>query len=64
MLAQHTVTGCPTNIGDLIVRVIISGKEPGSQGSLSDSNGKDRIKPDGGEQKTFLQDGDAITIEG
>ncbi|MCJ1318722.1 hypothetical protein MMC15_004052 [Xylographa vitiligo] len=66
MLAHHTVTGCPMRVGDLLGSGTISGVEPGTQGSLLEqcSNGKATIKLKNGEARTFLQDGDTVTIRG
>lgn len=65
MLAHHTVTGCAMNSGDLLGSGTISGKEPGTQGSLleQNSNGKTQISI-GNVQRTFLEDGDEIIIRG
>jgi fumarylacetoacetase len=66
MLAHHTVTGCPMNVGDLLGSGTISGLEPTSRGSLleQNDNGKASIKLNGGEERKFLQDGDEITLTG
>lgn len=66
MLAHHTVNGCPLQVGDLIGSGTISGTEPSEFGSLLEQsqNGKIKIKLTGGEERTFLEDGDEITISG
>ena len=66
MLAHHSVTGCPMQIGDLLGSGTISGTEPGSQGSLLEqcSNGKSKIQLNDGEERTFLEDFDTVTIRG
>lgn len=65
MLAHHTVTGCPMQVGDLLGSGTISGTEGGSQGSLLEqsSNGKNAIMI-GTEERKFLEDGDTVTIKG
>ncbi|MCJ1394147.1 hypothetical protein MMC18_007025 [Xylographa bjoerkii] len=66
MLAHHTVTGCPMRVGDLLGSGTISGTEPGTQGSMLEqcSNGKATIQLNDGEERTFLRDGDTVTIRG
>ena len=66
MLAHHSITGCPFNVGDLLGSGTISGTEPTSCGSLLEQNkgGKETIKLQGGEVRKFLEDGDRITITG
>ena len=53
-------------IGDLLGSGTISGTEPGSQGSLLEqcSNGKSKIQLNDGEERTFLEDFDTVTIRG
>ncbi|KAL9116266.1 MAG: hypothetical protein Q9187_007208 [Circinaria calcarea] len=66
MLAHHTITGCPTQVGDLLGSGTISGTEPGTQGSLLEQNlnGKMTLKLDSGEERIFLEDGDSVTLKG
>ncbi|KAI9731623.1 MAG: hypothetical protein M1818_007753 [Claussenomyces sp. TS43310] len=66
MLAHHAVGGCPMKVGDLLGSGTISGPEPGTLGSLLEqtNNGKELIEVSGGERRTFLEDGDQITIRG
>ncbi|OJD38709.1 fumarylacetoacetase [Diplodia corticola] len=66
MLAHHSITGCPFNVGDLLGSGTISGKEPNERGSLleQNENAKTTIKLAGGEERKFLEDGDEITITG
>ncbi|MCJ1439268.1 hypothetical protein MMC27_008660 [Xylographa pallens] len=66
MIAHHTVTGCPMRVGDLLGSGTISGTEPGTQGSMLEqcSNGKATIKLNNGEERTFLRDGDTVTMRG
>ncbi|MCO5160168.1 MAG: fumarylacetoacetase [Mesorhizobium sp.] len=64
-LAHHTSCGCPMRIGDLLGSGTISGPEPGNRGSLLELSwgGKEPIAIDGG-TRTFLEDGDTVTIRG
>ncbi|KAH8705055.1 fumarylacetoacetate hydrolase FahA [Talaromyces proteolyticus] len=65
MLAHHTITGCNLRTGDLLGSGTISGKEPGSQGSLLEhtNGGKEPITlADGTTKRTFLEDGDEVTL--
>ena len=66
MLTHHSITGCPMQVGDLLGSGTISGTEEGSQGSLLEQcgNGKTKIRLSGGEERTFLEDGDTVTIKG
>lgn len=66
MLAHHSITGCPMQVGDLLGSGTISGAEAGSQGSLLEqcANGKSKIDLSKGENRTFLEDGDTVTIRG
>jgi fumarylacetoacetase len=67
MLAHHTVTGCNLRTGDLLGSGTISGKEPGSEGSLLEqtNGGKQPITlADGTTQRVFLEDGDEVTLRG
>ncbi|EON61412.1 fumarylacetoacetase [Coniosporium apollinis CBS 100218] len=66
MLAHHSITGCPMQVGDLLGSGTISGVEPSERGSLleQNENGKATIKLEGGEERKFLEDGDEITITG
>lgn len=66
MLAHHSITGCSMQVGDLLGSGTISGAEEGSQGSLLEqcANGKTKIRLSGGEERTFLEDGDTVRIQG
>jgi fumarylacetoacetase len=67
MLAHHTVGGCPFNVGDLMGSGTISGKDDrDSYGALLEQteNGQIPVKLDGGEERTFILDGDTITFRG
>ncbi|MFI6927534.1 fumarylacetoacetase [Nonomuraea spiralis] len=64
MLAHMTVNGASLRTGDLFASGTISGPESDERGSLIELtwNGADPIKLPGGETRTFLQDGDTVTI--
>jgi fumarylacetoacetase len=66
MLAHHTINGCPFQPGDLLGSGTISGTTAAEYGSFLEQsqNGKDTITLNGGEKRTFLEDGDEITIRG
>lgn len=65
-LAHHTSSGCPMRVGDLLGSGTISGAEKESRGSLLELSwgGKEPLKLDGGETRSFIEDGDTITLEG
>ena len=65
-LAHHTVNGCPMRTGDLLASGTISGPTPDSLGCLLESTkrGQNPIVFDNGEQRTFMEDGDRITLKG
>ena len=65
-IAHHTVNGCNLNVGDLLASGTISGTEPSSYGSLLELTwgGKNPITLPDGSTRTFLEDGDTITING
>jgi len=65
-LAHHTTSGCPMNPGDLLGSGTISGPEKSQRGSLLELSwgGKEPLTLDSGETRTFLEDGDTLTLEG
>jgi fumarylacetoacetase len=65
-LAHHTVNGCNLRPGDLLATGTISGPTPDSYGSLLELawKGTKPLTLSGGEQRTFLQDGDRVTMTG
>lgn len=65
-IAHHTVGGCNLNIGDLMASGTISGEEETSYGSLLEitTGGKSRIKLADGTERSFIEDGDTISIKG
>ncbi len=65
-LAHHTTSGCPMNVGDLLGSGTISGPTKDSRGSLLELSwgGKEPITLKGGETRSFLEDGDTLTLTG
>ena len=65
-LAHHSSSGCPMNAGDLLGSGTISGPEKSERGSLLELSwgGKEPLTLDTGETRTFLEDGDTLTLEG
>lgn len=67
MLAQHTNNGCNLQPGDLLGTGTISGPSPEEAGAIVElSLGGTRpiSLPGTGEQRTFLEDGDTIILQG
>lgn len=64
-LAHHSTSGCPMNVGDLLGSGTISGPTKDSRGSLLELSwgGKEPISV-GDQTRSFLQDGDSITLRG
>lgn len=65
-LAHHTTSGCPMNAGDLLGSGTISGPEKENRGSLLELSwgGKEPLTLDCGEIRSFLEDGDTLTLHG
>jgi fumarylacetoacetase len=65
-LAHHTTSGCSMRVGDLLGTGTISGEAKDSRGSLLELawGGKEPITLDTGETRTFLEDGDTLTLRG
>ncbi|MGQ0466604.1 MAG: fumarylacetoacetase [Sporichthyaceae bacterium] len=65
-LAHLTCNGSPLRTGDLLGSGTVSGPEPGQRGSLLELswNGAEQIELDDGTPRTFLEDGDTLTIRG
>lgn len=63
-LAHHTVNGCNVQVGDLMASGTISGPTPDSYGSLLELSwgGKNLIPLPGGISRSFLEDGDTLTL--
>jgi fumarylacetoacetase len=65
-LAHHTINGCNLRLGDLLASGTISGPTADSYGSLLELawRGTRPITLPGGESRSFLQDGDRLTLTG
>ncbi len=65
-LAHHASSGCAMNAGDLIGSGTISGPEKSERGSLLELTwgGKEPLTLDSGETRTFIEDGDTLTLHG
>ena len=66
LIAHHTVNGCNLQPGDLLGSGTQSGPAPEEAGSLLElsNGGKSAFTLSGGEQRTFLEDGDAVIFRG
>jgi fumarylacetoacetase len=66
MVAHHTVGGCSLHAGDLFGSGTISGPGPGEAGAIIEltlGGGKPIALPNG-EERRFLEDGDAVLLRG
>ncbi len=65
-LAHHTTSGCPMRVGDLLGSGTISGPDKTSRGALLELTwgGAEPITLDTGETRSFLEDGDTVTLSG
>ena len=65
-LAHHTTSGCAMRTGDLLGSGTISGPERDSRGSLLELSwgGSEPIVLDTGERRSFVEDGDTLTLTG
>lgn len=65
-LAHHTTSGCPMNTGDLLGSGTISGPTKPERGSLLELSwgGKEPLTLDTGETRSFIEDGDTLTLSG
>ncbi|MDH3658769.1 MAG: fumarylacetoacetase [Alphaproteobacteria bacterium] len=65
-LCHHAVGGCLMNTGDLLGSGTISGPDRAQFGSLLELSwgGKEPLTLDTGETRTFLEDGDVMTLRG
>ncbi len=65
-LAHHSTSGCPMNVGDLLGSGTISGPTKPERGSLLELSwgGKEPLTLDTGETRTFIEDGDTLTLSG
>ena len=59
-------SGCAMRTGDLLGSGTISGPDKGMFGSLLEMTwgGKDPLTLDGGETRTFIEDGDTLALHG
>ena len=66
LVAHHTLSGCNLRTGDLLGTGTLSGPGPGQGGSMLElsSAGKQPIPLAGGEQRSFLEDGDTVILRG
>ncbi len=63
MLAHHTSNGCNLRPGDLLATGTVSGPEDGSEGCLLEKRqNPESICLPSGELRTFLEDGDRVTL--
>ena len=65
-LAHHASSGCAMNTGDLLGSGTISGPDKDSRGSLLELTwgGKEPLTLEGGTVRTFIEDGDTLTLHG
>ncbi|MEE9335401.1 MAG: fumarylacetoacetase [Granulosicoccaceae bacterium] len=65
-LAHHAIGGCKMNTGDLLGSGTISGDTDNAYGSLLEISwgGKNPLILDTGETRSFLEDGDTLTLTG
>ncbi len=65
-LAHHTTSGCPMRVGDLLGSGTISGPEKENRGSLLELSwgGKEPFTLENGEERSFIVDGDTLTLRG
>lgn len=54
------------NVGDMLASGTISGPERNNMGCMLEmtKGGKEKIQLEGGEERTFLEDGDSIVLSG
>ncbi len=65
-LTHHATSGCSMRTGDLLGSGTISGPTKSERGSLLELSwgGKEPLTLDTGETRTFLEDGDTLTLRG
>jgi len=65
-LVHHASSGCAMTVGDLLGSGTISGAEKDQRGSLLELSwgGAEPLELSGGERRTFLEDGDSLSITG
>jgi len=66
LITHHTVNGCNLQAGDLLGSGTLSGPEPHQLAAMLEitQGGKQPLTLPNGEQRTFLEDGDQITLRG
>ena len=64
LVTHHTSNGCNLQVGDLLGTGTLSGPLPGQGGSLLElsSGGRAPLTLAGGEQRSFLEDGDTVAL--
>ena len=65
-LCHHTTSGCPMCVGDVLGSGTISGPAKANCGSMLELSwgGKEPVALEGGAVRSFLEDGDTITLRG
>ncbi len=65
-LAHHTSNGCNVRVGDLMASGTISGPDKESLGSMLEMSegGKNPVFLPNGQKRSFIEDGDTITLRG
>lgn len=65
-LTHHASSGCAMSAGDLLGSGTISGPEKSERGSLLELSwgGKEPLTLDSGETRSFIEDGDTLTLTG
>lgn len=65
-LVHHASSGCAMNVGDLLGSGTISGPEKSERGSMLELSwgGAEPLTLESGEQRSFLEDGDSLTMRG
>ena len=66
MIAHHTINGCNLRIGDLLGSGTISAPAPNGYGSMLELSwdGKHPLVLPGGQERSWLADGDEVTMRG
>jgi len=66
LMTHHASNGCNLRPGDLLASGTVSGTSPEARGCLLELtwNGRQSIELAGGEERTFLEDGDEIIFHG
>ena len=65
-LTHHTIAGCKVEVGDMMGSGTISGPTPESYGSMLEIawNATKPVTLEGGETRTFIEDGDTVIMKG